>query len=443
MSTTEIAYNQALDYLYSFVDYSLKHISELAKAEFNLDRMFALMDELGNPQAKYPIIHVAGTKGKGSVAALCAAGLKAAGYKTGLYTSPHLWDYVERIQINGEPISHEQLIQLVEEVKPAVANIPKLTTFEITTAIGLLAFARNDVNAAVIEVGLGGRLDATNIVMPKVSVITSLSYDHMAVLGNTLTAIAGEKAGIIKEGVPVVSAPQTKEALDVLERVAKERNCPFTVVGEDVKFERLTSSLDGQKMSIALSGAERGRSDGVELTVPFLGVHQIENAAVAYTALKTSRIPISDGAIQQGFALAKWPARFEVLRREPPVVVDSAHNRDSARRLRETLDEYFPEIPVILIFCALEDKDISGMLEELKPRLECVVATRADHPRAPSAEWMAEQVRNVGIQVEAVTPVSSALERALELAGKMKLVLSAGSVAFAGEVSAAWRERLE
>ncbi|HEX5944465.1 MAG TPA: folylpolyglutamate synthase/dihydrofolate synthase family protein [Anaerolineales bacterium] len=443
MSTTEIAYNQALDYLYSFVDYSLKHISELAKAEFNLDRMFALMDELGNPQAKYPIIHVAGTKGKGSVAALCAAGLKAAGYKTGLYTSPHLWDYVERIQINGEPISHEQLIQLMEEVKPAVANIPKLTTFEITTAIGLLAFARNDVNAAVIEVGLGGRLDATNIVMPKVSVITSLSYDHMAVLGNTLTAIAGEKAGIIKKGVPVVSAPQTKEALDVLERVAKERNCPFTLVGEDVKFERLTSSLDGQKMSIALSGAERGRSDGVELTVPFLGVHQIENAAVAYTALKTSRILISDGAIQQGFALAKWPARFEVLRREPPVVVDSAHNRDSARRLRETLDEYFPEIPVILIFCALEDKDISGMLEELKPRLECVVATRADHPRAPSAEWMAEQVRNVGIQVEAVTPVSSALERALELAGKMKLVLSAGSVAFAGEVSAAWRERLE
>lgn len=443
MSTTEIAYNQALDYLYSFVDYSLKHISELAKAEFNLDRMFALMDELGNPQAKYPIIHVAGTKGKGSVAALCAAGLKAAGYKTGLYTSPHLWDYVERIQINGEPISHEQLIQLMEEVKPAVANIPKLTTFEITTAIGLLAFARNDVNAAVIEVGLGGRLDATNIVMPKVSVITSLSYDHMAVLGNTLTAIAGEKAGIIKKGVPVVSAPQTKEALDVLERVAKERNCPFTLVGEDVKFERLTSSLDGQKMSIALSGAERDRSAGVELTVPFLGVHQIENAAVAYTALKTSRIPISDGAIQQGFALAKWPARFEVLRREPPVVVDSAHNRDSARRLRETLDEYFPEIPVILIFCALEDKDISGMLEELKPRLECVVATRADHPRAPSAEWMAEQVRNVGIQVEAVTPVSSALERALELAGKMKLVLSAGSVAFAGEVSAAWRERLE
>jgi dihydrofolate synthase / folylpolyglutamate synthase len=444
MTDTETRYNQALDYLYSFVDYSLKHISELAKAEFNLDRIFALMAELGNPQEKYPIIHVAGTKGKGSVAALCASALKAAGYKTGLYTSPHLWDYVERIQINGEPISHEQLIELVEEVKLAVAKIPKLTTFEITTAIGLLAFAKNDVNAAVIEVGLGGRLDATNIVTPRVSVITSLSYDHMAVLGNTLAEIAGEKAGIIKEGVPVVSAPQAEEAFEVLERVAKEKNCPFILIGKDVKFERLTSSLDGQ--SLRLSSFRFPSSTphhSLELTIPLLGAHQIENAAIAYTALKTSGIAISDEAIQQGFAQAKWPARFEVLRREPPVVIDSAHNRDSARRLRETLDEYFPEIPVILIFCALEDKDITGMLEELKPRLECVVATRADHPRAPSAEWIAEQVTKVGIPVEAVAPVSNALERALELARNQKLVLAAGSVAFAGEVSAAWRKPRE
>ena len=442
MNDIEVRYNQALDYLYSFVDYSLKHISELARAEFNLDRMFALMEELGNPHLKFPIIHVAGTKGKGSVAALCASALQAAGYNTGLYTSPHLWDYVERIQINGQPLSHDQLIELVEALKPAVAKIPKLTTFEITTALGLLAFAQNDVSAAVVEVGLGGRLDATNIVMPKVSVITSLSYDHMAVLGNTLAAIAGEKAGIIKEGIPVVSAPQTDEALEVLERVAKEKNCPFILVGEDVKFERVNSSLDGQSLEISTfylpSSTEHHT---IEITIPLLGKHQIENAAIAYTALKTSGIPISDEAIQQGFAQVKWPARFEVLRRKPPVVIDSAHNRDSARRLRETLDEYFPSLPVILIFCALEDKDISGMLEELKPRLECVVATRADHPRAPSAEWMAEQVQNAGIPVEAVVPVSAALERALELAGNRKLVLSAGSVAFAGEVSGAWQRR--
>jgi dihydrofolate synthase/folylpolyglutamate synthase len=439
MSDIETQYNKALDYLYSFVDYSLKHISELAKAEFNLDRMFALMEELGNPQGKFPIIHVAGTKGKGSVASLCASALKAAGYKTGLYTSPHLWDYTERIQINGQPISHEQLIGLVEEVKPAVAMIPKLTTFEITTAVGFLAFAKNDVNAAVIEVGLGGRLDATNIVLPKVSVITSLSYDHMAVLGNTLAEIAGEKAGIMKKGVPVVSAPQTPEAFEVLERIAKEKHSPFILVGKDVTFERIAFSLDGQSLRLF----DHIRHSTLEVRIPLLGSHQIENAAIAYTALKGSGIPISNEAIQEGFSQVKWPARFEVLRREPPVVIDSAHNRDSARRLRETLDEYFPEIPVILIFCALEDKDITGILEELQPRLERVVTTRADHPRAPSAEWMAEQVEKVGIPVDAVTPVAEALERALELAGTKKLVLSAGSVAFAGEVSSVWQKRMQ
>ena len=437
MSDTEIAYNKALDYLYSFVDYSLKHISELAKAEFNLDRMFALMEELGNPQEKYHIIHVAGTKGKGSASALCASALQAAGHRTGLYTSPHLLDYCERIQVDGEPISHEQMVQLVEEIKPAVAKIPKLTTFEITTALGFLAFARSNVSAAVIEVGLGGRLDATNIVTPKVAVITSLSYDHMAVLGDTLAKIAGEKAGIIKEGISVVSAPQADEALKVLERVATQRNCPFILVGKDVKFERLTSSLDGQTFHLS----DDLRRSILDLRLPLLGFHQVENAVIAYTALKTSEIGISDQAIQQGFSEVKWPARFEILRREPPVVIDSAHNRDSALRLRETLDEYFPETPVILIFCALEDKDITGMLEELKPRLERVVTTRADHPRAPSAEWIAEQVTKAGIPVEAVTPVEAALERALELAGKQKIVLSAGSVAFAGEVSAAWRRR--
>ncbi|HEX5807818.1 MAG TPA: cyanophycin synthetase, partial [Anaerolineales bacterium] len=180
----------------------------------------------------------------------------------------------------------------------------------------------------------------------------------------------------------------------------------------------------------------------LDLTIPLLGSHQVENAAIACAALKTSGIPISDDAIQTGFTEVKWPARFDLLRREPPVVIDSAHNRDSARRLRETLDEYFPATPVILIFCALEDKDISGMLEELKPRLERVVATRADHPRAPSAEWMAEQVRKAGIPVEAVALVPEALERALHMADGKKLVLAAGSVAFAGEVSAAWRTRV-
>ena len=435
MIDTEIAYNQALDYLYSFVDYSLRHSSELAKADFNLDRMFALMEELGDPQTKYPIIHVAGTKGKGSVCALTASALQAAGYKVGLYTSPHLLDYTERIRINGEPISHENLVELVEEVKPAVAKIPKLTTFEITTALGLLAFAKQNVDAAVIEVGLGGRLDATNIVTPKISVITSLSYDHMAVLGDTLAKIAGEKAGIIKDGVPVVSAPQKEEALDVLERVASERNAPLTLVGRDVSFERLSYSLDGQVLTVS------DTQSFLKLNIPLLGFNQIENVATSYAALKASGLEISDEAIQKGFAQVKWPARFEVVRRDPPVILDSAHNQDSFARLRETLEEHFPGKPVYLIFGASEDKNIPGMFAEMKPKIKRLIVTRADHPRALEPEKIIELARQAGLETEAVTPVESAFMRALENSEKDgSIVLSAGSMFVTAEAMRAWNK---
>lgn len=426
----ETRYNQALDYLYSFVDYSLKHSSELAKADFNLDRMFALMKSLGNPQTKYPIIHVAGTKGKGSTSALCATGLQAAGYKTGLYTSPHLEDFVERIRINGEPISHEQMVELVEEIKPHVERIEKLTTFEITTALAFMAFAKHGATAAVFEVGLGGRLDATNIVMPKVSVITSLSYDHMAVLGNTLTLIAGEKAGIIKPGVPVVSSPQKEEALQVLLRVAGERNSDITLVGRDVEFERIGSSLEEQKLRI----------QNLEFRIPLLGVHQIENAATAYAALKASGIPITDEQIQTGFSQVQWRARFEVARLEPPVIFDSAHNQDSFEKLRETLDEYFPGKKVYLIFGASEDKNIPGMFAEMKPKIQKIIITRADHPRALSVEQISRLADQAGAEWEAVVPVKDALRRALELSAKDgSIVLSAGSMFVTAEVMREWK----
>ena len=433
---TEKSYNLALDYLYSFVDYSLKHASELAKADFNLDRMRALMAELGNPQEQYPIIHVAGTKGKGSVSALAASALQAAGYKTGLYTSPHLQDYVERIQVDMQPMSHADMAELVEEIKPAVARVPYLTTFEITTALGFLYFARQGCDAAVIEVGLGGRLDATNIVTPRVSVITSLSLDHTLVLGDTLDKIAGEKAGIIKPGVPVVSSSQKDEALDVLIKIAEERVCDLTLIGRDVEFMSLSHSIDGQALQLSTPNLQP-----LNLTIPLLGNHQVENAAVAYAALKASRLNVPDEAIQQGFAKVKWPSRFDIIRRDPPIVIDVAHNRESALRLRQTLDTFFPDVPVILLFCTLEDKDITGMLEELHSRVERVVATQADHPRAPSVDWIAEQVRKAGLPVEAVVPVAAALERALELAGDQKLILTAGSVAFAGEVNIVWQKR--
>ena len=436
MSDSEARYNKALDYLYSFVDYSLKHSSELARAEFNLDRMFALMDALGSPQEKYPIIHVAGTKGKGSVSALCASGLMAAGYRVGLYTSPHLLDYVERIQVDGEPITHEQMIELVEDVKPAVARIPKLTTFEITTALGFLAFAKQNVSAAVVEVGLGGRLDATNVITPKVSVITSLSYDHMAVLGDTLAKIAGEKAGIIKPGVPVVSAPQDNEALEVLERVAKERSCPFILVGRDVQFERLTSSLDGQSLRITDL-----RASTLKIQLPLLGEHQIQNAATAYAALKTSGLEISDQAIREGFSQVKWHARFEVVRRDPPVIFDSAHNQDSFEKLRQALDEYFPGRQVYLIFGASEDKNIPGMFQEMKGKIRKLIVTRADHPRALQPEDIIRLADQAGLEAEATTPVETAFRRALENSEKDgSIVLSAGSMFVTAEVMKAWNK---
>jgi dihydrofolate synthase/folylpolyglutamate synthase len=433
---TEAAYNQSLDYLYSFVDYSLKKASELARADFNLSRMFDLLEELGNPQQAYPIIHVAGTKGKGSTCALAAAALTASGRRTGLYTSPHLQDFVERIQIDGQPVTHAGLVDLVEQVRPAVAKVPHLTTFEITTALAFLYFAQQKVDAAVIEVGLGGRLDATNVVMPRVSVITSLSYDHMAVLGNTLTAIAGEKAGILKPGVPVVSAPQKAEALAVIERMAAERGCPLTLVGREVFVEAGEHSLDGQAFILSVPGGERAA-----FRIPLLGRHQIVNAAVAWAALRASGLDVDEEAVRRGFAAARWPCRFQVVRREPPVVLDSAHNTDSFEKLAQTLDDYFPNRPVTLIFGSSEDKDTAGMLGALGRRLALVVATRADHPRALDPEKILATSRQMGVACQVAVPVEAALVRALAEAGEGGLVLSAGSMFVTAQVKTAWEKR--
>ena len=431
---TEKSYNLALDYLYSFVDYSLKHASELAKADFNLDRMRALMAELGNPEAQYPIIHVAGTKGKGSVSALCASALAAAGYKTGLYTSPHLQDYVERIQVNGQAMSHADMAELIKEIKPAVARVPFLTTFEITTALGFLYFARQGCDAAVIEVGLGGRLDATNVVTPRVSVITSLSLDHTLVLGDTLTKIAGEKAGIIKDGVPVVSSPQKEEALTVLQNIADDHHSDFTLVGRDIGFKLLSHSMDGQALQVWTPG-----QPPLNLMIPLLGEHQVQNTAIAYAALKTSRLEVSNEAIQKGFSSVKWRSRFEIARKEHPVIFESAHNQDSFARMAETLETYFPGKQVYLILGASEDKNLAGMFEEMKPKIKKLIATRADHPRALEPEKICQVAEQVGVEAESLEPVEAAFRRALELSEKDgSIVLSAGSMFVTAEVMTAW-----
>ncbi len=454
---TETAYNHALDYLYSFVDYSLKHASELAKADFNLERMRALMAALGNPQDSYPTIHVAGTKGKGSTSAFCAAALQASGRKVGLYTSPHLLDFCERIQVNGEPVSHTELAKLVEQVKPAVAQIPLLTTFEITTALGFLYFARQKVETAVIEVGLGGRLDATNIITPRVSVITSLSYDHMAVLGETLAKIAGEKAGIIKPGLPVVSAPQKPEALEVLERVAAERGCELTLVGRDLTFEPGQRSLAGQEFTLRHHLHRiRSAAQVSPFTIPLLGGHQVENAATAYAALHKSGFNLSDEVIAKGFASVRWPCRFEVASRaNPTVIFDSAHNQDSFQRLAQTLEEYFPGRKVALIFGASEDKHLAAMLGAIKDKLDRLIVTRANHPRALEPEKIIEMVESGGfgsvrkplsnqnVEVEVAIPVETALTRALEIAeNNGSIVLSAGSMFVTAEVKNGFLKRI-
>jgi len=437
---TETAYNQALDYLYSFVDYSLKHASELAKADFNLGRMRALMAELGDPQQAYPTIHVAGTKGKGSVSALCASGSQAAGLRTGLYTSPHLLDFCERMQVDGEPIPHSELAALVEEIKPAVARVPKLTTFELTTALAFLYFARKQVQAAVIEVGLGGRLDATNVITPRVAVITTLSYDHTAVLGETLTLIAGEKAGIIKPGIPVVSASQAAEALVVLEKVAAERGCRLTLVGRDLTYMSVTHALDGQTFQVSAAG-----QPPVELSIPLLGDHQLENAATAFGALRASGLSVPDIAIRAGFGQVQWPGRFEIGQRENPTVIfDAAHNEDSFAKLRATLEKYFPGRRVTLIFGVSEDKHLAEMLSAIQPLVQRVIVTRANHPRALGVDRISEMAERLGLSCEAAESAEKGLNKALELSQKDgSIVLSAGSIFVTAEAKQAFLKKIK
>lgn len=454
---TETAYQEALDYIYTFIDYSLKRSFRYSPDKFDLKRMRDFAALLGNPQQAYPVIHVAGTKGKGSVAALCASALRAGGLRVGVYTSPHLQDYAERIQVNGEAISHADLAAYVQELKPAIESVPELTTFEITTALAFLYFARQKVDAAVIEVGLGGRLDATNIVDPLVSVITSISYDHTDLLGNTLTEIAGEKAGIIKPGRPVVVAPQVEEARLAITRVARERQAPLLQVGVDYLFAPLEHDLIRQVFEIwpvteqKLAGTLQAAGAVQErpprrFVIPLLGQHQLENAATAYAALQMARVrglPLSEGGIRHGFSSVYWPGRFELLRLEPPLLVDSAHNRDSALRLRQALDDYLPGRRVILIIGVSEDKDTAGMLAELMPRVDHVLATQSVHPRALEPDRLAEIAAQFGKPAQAVPDVEQALDQALLLAGRDAVILATGSLFLAAAVRFAWQSRQE
>jgi dihydrofolate synthase / folylpolyglutamate synthase len=428
MKTSEDAYDEALDYLYSFVDFSMQKAVTYSPARFKLERMQALAASLGNPQQAYPSIHVAGTKGKGSVSVLCASALCEAGYKVGLYTSPHLDDYAERIQINGEFIPHAHLVEMVEQIKPFVAAIPELTTFEITTALAFQYFAQQGVTAAVIEVGLGGRLDATNVIIPVVSVITSISYDHTYLLGNTLAEIAGEKSGIIKPRIPIVSSPQDNEAAQVINKIADERNAPPIQVGVDVLFEEISHSLEGQTFKI---WSKKNPESTTRLSIPLLGSHQVVNAATAFATLvvfneKGNKIGLS--ALKRGFANAFWPGRFEIVQKKPPVILDCAHNRDSALKLRLTFEHYFPGKSVLLVFGASEDKDIEGMLSELMPIVKEVYFVKSFHPRAIEPEKLDELARPYQRPVHILDGIPTVLEQAMQVEGANTAVLVTGSI---------------
>jgi dihydrofolate synthase / folylpolyglutamate synthase len=447
-------YQHALDFLYSFVDYSLTRSFQNHPEAFDLSRMEKLLDLLGNPHRQYRVIHLTGTKGKGSTAALIASVLRTGGYRVGFYTSPHLQEFNERIQINEKMIPDERIVTLVEKLKKCTSRIDRLTTFELTTALAFEYFAEENVDVAVVEVGLGGRLDATNLVDPVLSIITSISYDHMAVLGNTLEKIAFEKAGIIKAGKPVITALQKREAFEVIRKIADEKGSRLIQVGEDYRFADFQHSLKEQSlhiwkadeqplMNVFINQPGFSEWKPTNLTIPLLGYHQVENAAVAYSALQIADqcgLKISLEDIKKGFREVFWPCRFEVLRQEPPVIVDSAHNRDSALKLRLTIEDYLAGRPVILLFGASEDKDILGMFYELLPRVREVVVTESIHPRAMEAAKLESMALRFAKPVHVAVPVEAALDTALKLAKDDACVVAAGSLFVAAGVRQAWEK---
>jgi dihydrofolate synthase / folylpolyglutamate synthase len=373
-----------MDYLYSFINYENKMPPSPDHARFNLDRMRQLLAALDDPQDRYPKIVIAGTKGKGSTAAMIESILRGAGFRTGLYSSPHLHSWRERVQIDRTLIEQEEVATLIDRLKPIVDQLEGApTTFELATALALTHFADRGVDIAVLEIGLGGRYDSVNVVTPALSVITPISYDHMGVLGTTLREIAHAKAGIIKPGVPVLVAAQEPEALEVIREEAGTTSplwqatvdgvVPLNQPQEDVLPYGVTLHAD----RIGLGGA-----------------HQIENARVALGAallLRSHGMAIPQNAIMDGLRSVHWPARFEVVGEQPRFVIDGAMNGASALRLREALAT-LPHQRTLLVLGTSRDKDIAALAAELVPGMSAVVLTRSRHPRSTDMQTLAEAV---------------------------------------------------
>jgi len=445
------SYDAALAFLYRRIDYERTASAGYGTREFKLDRMRQLLARMGNPQEQLTIVHVAGTKGKGSTAAMISAVLSAAGYRVGMFTSPHLERLEERIAIDGRPCSAEEIVALVERLRPVVGAMDGQATaadpagggptfFEITTAMALLHFASERTDLAVLEVGLGGRLDCTNVCSPAVSVVTSISYDHTDQLGNTLAEIAAEKAGIIKPGVDVVSGVTGREPRDVIEQTCRRLACPLVQLGRDFRFSyRPPTSLE-----LAPGSGQFDYGTLRDLSLGLLGEHQAANAAVAIATvdrLRARGVRVDDDAIRRGLAGVRWPARVEVVARRPAVVVDSAHNVASVEALLRVLAESFTAPRRVLVFATTEGKDIRGMLSRLLPVFDDVVLTRYScNPRAVSLAKVEQAVADVASQRRLpaghlVCPdAAAAWQEAHRLAGPRDLICITGSIFIAAEM---------
>ncbi len=425
--------------MYGFTDYEKRGFAAYAPEFYDLERVERLLALLGDPQRSFRAVHIAGTKGKGSTSAMIESVLRVAGYRSGLYTSPHLHTFRERIQARGKMISEADIVRLVDKMRPLVAQVADVTTFEVMTCLAFAWFEEQAIEWAVVEVGLGGRLDATNVLIPAVSVITSLSYDHTAVLGDTLALIAAEKAGIVKRGVPVVSAPQPGEALAVIEATSSEMGAPLTLVGRDWTWEAGAVSLEGQQFSI------RHRQDEIrDLRTPLLGEHQLINATTAVATLSLLReagLEIPQATIREGMKTVSWPGRFEILGRQPLVIADSAHNGDSARKLVATVRAVCDYRRLIVILGASADHATPALMEALLVGADRAIAAQARHPRAADPDWLQDRAAALGFQLEVSGTVAQALELALADAGPEDLVLCTGSVFVAGDARLAWFAR--
>ena len=435
-TVTDSEYRQALDYILSFADYERMSRSAVV---FDLGRMEALLDRLGRPHLAARSVHIAGTKGKGSTSAMIASVLTASGYRTGLYTSPHLHTMRERIQIDGRPVGEEDFIALLKRLRPEIEAINRqgtageLTTFEILTALAFARFQESGVDYQVLETGLGGRLDATNVVEPAVCAITSISLDHTEVLGDTLAKIATEKAGIIKPGGTVVCAAQPPEAEEVIAGACRRKGAVLVSVGRDVAWQAGESSHSGQSFRL------RGLRKEYDLFIPLLGEFQLDNAAVAVACLEVlagAGAAITPATIAAGLAGVRWPGRLQVLREKPLFIVDGAHNADSALKLKKALRQYFACDRAILIVGTSKDKDMAGMVAELAGITSEVIVTRSVNPRATSTDVLAAEFVKWGSRPAITEDVAAAVDLALEKAGPGDLICATGSLFVVAEATA-------